>query len=72
MSVTASTALDPIVALALNVVNGVVDVFTQLGTDKDAIVAAIIVFVTIAVVYKFGDKIVGFFDKLFGRLGSGR
>lgn len=69
MSVTASTALDPIWALALNVVNGVVDVFTQLGTDRDAIITAILVFVTISIVYKFGDKIVTLFDGIFGRLG---
>ena len=68
MTVVASTALDPIFALFLGAWNGIVAFLTQLGSDKDSVVSAILVIVTIGIVYKFGDSIVSIFDKLFNSL----
>jgi len=70
MTVTASTALDPIWALGLNVLNGVLDMASWASTNTDTIVSAIITIVTIIVVAKFGRTIAKFLGDLFGSIGN--
>ena len=68
MTVTASTSLNPIFALVLNIYNGFVDVLTSVGTDQTALTNGVIVVITVMIIFRFagsfGKAITKAFDKL--------
>jgi len=68
MSVTASTVLDTIWALLLNVMNGLLELASWASTNQTTIINAIIVVVTLAIVVRFGGAIAKFLAGLLDRL----
>ena len=68
MAVTASTLLDAIWGLLLNVLNGILELASWAATNQTDIISGIIVIVTLGIIVKFGGSIAKFLSGLMDRL----
>lgn len=70
MAVEASTVLDTIWGLMLNVFNGVLELLSWAVTNQTDIIGGVIVLVTLTIVFIFGKSIGKFVSGLLDRILS--
>ena len=68
MAVAASTVLDTIWGLMLNVFNGVLELLSWAVTNQTDIIGGVIVVVTLGIVLVFGKSIGSFVGKLLDKV----